>query len=108
MVTSISKAARAQVLWDAGHKTVAALMSRANIARRTAERYLKKLKAGESLDRKRYKTRKKVAQTPGIIRKVISKVRDSKRAYSIRMIATASGTSYGTVRTILKKHGSYA
>ena len=55
MVREISGAVRAQVLWDAGHRTPKSMKRRGNIPVRSAERYIQKLKRGESLERKKKK-----------------------------------------------------
>jgi hypothetical protein len=67
MVREISASVRAEVLWDAGHRTPKSLMRRGNIPLRTAERYISKLRKGESLERKQYTRRAKPSKTPQLV-----------------------------------------
>jgi len=105
MVKEIPQTLRAQVLWEAGHRTQKSMKRRGGIPERSAERYIAKLRRGESLERESYSTRTKHAQTPQIIRKVIRKVSDTKKGHSLKQLAVYAGVSKETVRSILKNNG---
>ena len=105
MVREISASVRAEVLWDAGHRTPKSLMRRGNIPLRTAERYISKLRKGESLECKQYTRRAKPSKTPQLVRKVIKKANNRRHAWTSREIGSKTRTSHTQVQRILNDNG---
>ena len=60
MVNGISNNVRAQVLWDAGHRTPKSMERRGNMPERSVERYIKELREGRSLEKKNIKQEQKL------------------------------------------------
>ncbi|KAL4500720.1 hypothetical protein ABPG72_019954 [Tetrahymena utriculariae] len=77
----ISNQVKAEVLYQAGHRTPGSMKRRGNIPIRSAQRYISKLSKGQSLDRKPYKNRKKPKQNPTIVKKVIAKAKKKRDTY---------------------------
>lgn len=100
----IPQKVRAKVLWDAGFRTPDSMFRRGKVNPRTAERYIKDFKEGASWERKPYTPRAKPKQTPQIIKKVITKARNTDIAPSLRGIARASKISHTQAKIILDDH----
>ena len=90
MAREIYQAVRAEVLWDAGHRTPKSMKRRGNIPERSAERYIAKLRRGESLERKKRKKQKPSEKKTKTVRKVINKLSRKGKSHSIRELATSS------------------
>lgn len=105
MVREIPQKTIAKVLWNAGHKTPKSMLRRGNIPVRSAKRYIAAFKRGESHERKPYKTRTKSKQNGKVNRKVIEKIQNKKRIYSLRQMGTSANVSHEQARIILKNNG---
>ena len=73
---------------------------RGNIPERSAERYIKELREGRSLERKKYKARTKTAQTSRNVRKVIEKVKKKDKVHLLRQVGRTTGMSHMSVKRI--------
>lgn len=105
METEIPQKLRAQVLFEAGHRTPKSLERRGGIPERTARRYIAEFNEGGDWTRKEYTPRLKRKQSPRIIKKVIVKAVQRTKAYSSRGIGHDVGASHTHVQTILKNAG---
>lgn len=104
MTKNISNKIRVQVLFESGFSKAKTIAKRTGIPERTVTHYISKLREGESLDRKPYH-RNSSKVTPPIARKIIRKVRVSKRAESARSLGRTFGLDHKTVIKILRSHG---
>jgi transposase len=106
MVREISNQDRVQIFWETGTKNARIIHNKTGVPLRSVYRYLQKLETGESLERKPYKKRKSKF-TSNIVRKIIRKVSNLRRARSTRDIAHHVGIGRESVRRILKKLGFF-
>lgn len=100
----LTKPDRARVLWNAGVKTAATLAKKLGVTERTAYTYIKKLKNGVCLERKK-RISKKTVITKELARRVVRIVKSNKTTPSLRDVASRVKVSHETVRTILHKEG---
>ena len=102
MVKEIPQKVRAKVLWDAGFRTPASMKKRGKIPERSAARYISLFKEEATWERSPYPQRAKPSRRPEIVRKVIAKVRNPRKAESLRSIGKACNVSHMTVKNILR------
>lgn len=106
MTGKIPQKIRAQVLWEAGHRTAKSMKRRGGIPVRSAERYIKDLKEGKSLERKPTPSRSNPRNRSNLAKKVIRKVK-AKEAQSLRDLANATGVSHTHIKSVLNENGYY-
>ena len=105
MTREIPQKTVAKVLWDIGFRSPGSMKRRADIPQRSAERYIKQFREGQSHQRKKYSRRVKHQQSPQILRKTIRKARDRRKIHSLREIGKEAGVSHTQARIILKENG---